>query len=58
METSGPDAEVSKVLPPLTIDDDQLEQGLAIVADAVAAVAAAAPARELAAVGGERGGSL
>jgi diaminobutyrate-2-oxoglutarate transaminase len=60
METSGPDAEVSKVLPPLTIDDDQLEQGLAIVADAVAAVAAAAPARELslAAVGGERGASL
>ncbi|SDD25525.1 diaminobutyrate--2-oxoglutarate transaminase [Actinokineospora iranica] len=40
METSGPDGEVAKVMPPLTITDDELEQGLVILAESVAAVAA------------------
>jgi diaminobutyrate-2-oxoglutarate transaminase len=38
METSGPSDEVMKILPPLTITDDELEEGLAIVREAVAAV--------------------
>ncbi|AEF39584.1 diaminobutyrate--2-oxoglutarate transaminase [Hoyosella subflava] len=33
-ETSGPSDEVVKLLPPLTITDDELDQGLAILADA------------------------
>ncbi|ALG05940.1 diaminobutyrate--2-oxoglutarate transaminase [Kibdelosporangium phytohabitans] len=35
METSGPDGEVVKLMPPLTITDDELEQGLAVVAQSV-----------------------
>jgi diaminobutyrate-2-oxoglutarate transaminase len=38
IETSGPDGEVLKVLPPLTIDDEDLRQGLAIIDGAVSAV--------------------
>ncbi|UMP05631.1 diaminobutyrate--2-oxoglutarate transaminase [Amycolatopsis sp. EV170708-02-1] len=38
METSGPDGEVMKVLPPLTLTDDELTKGLAIIDEAVAAV--------------------
>ena len=38
IETSGTEDNVLKVLPPLTIDDDQLDQGLDIVADAYDAV--------------------
>ena len=54
METSGPDSEVAKVLPPLVIDDAELERGLAIMAESVAAVAAAQSVdkRELAAAAG------
>jgi diaminobutyrate-2-oxoglutarate transaminase len=39
METSGPDSEVAKVLPPLVIEDDLLNRGLDIMAEAVATVA-------------------
>lgn len=35
METSGPDSEVFKIMPPLTIDDIAFEKGLAIVAKSV-----------------------
>jgi diaminobutyrate-2-oxoglutarate transaminase len=42
IETSGPDSEVIKVLPPLTIDDATLRAGLAIVRDSVAAALPAA----------------
>jgi diaminobutyrate-2-oxoglutarate transaminase len=38
METSGPEDEVMKILPPLTVTDDELEEGLAIVRESVAAV--------------------
>lgn len=38
METSGPNSEVMKVLPPLTVTDDELEQGLAIVTESVSSV--------------------
>ncbi len=38
METSGPSDEVMKVMPALTITDEELDEGLAIVADAVRAV--------------------
>lgn len=38
IETAGPDGEVLKVLPPLTIEDDDLRQGLAIIDGAVSAV--------------------
>ncbi|MBW0094381.1 diaminobutyrate--2-oxoglutarate transaminase, partial [Pseudonocardia sp. KRD-184] len=38
METSGPSDEVMKILPALTITDDELEEGLAIVGESVAAV--------------------
>ncbi|RSM81848.1 diaminobutyrate--2-oxoglutarate transaminase [Amycolatopsis sp. WAC 01375] len=38
METSGPDGEVMKVLPPLTLTDDELTKGLAIIDEAVSAV--------------------
>jgi diaminobutyrate-2-oxoglutarate transaminase len=40
METSGPESEVVKLLPPLTVTDDELEQGLRIVAGSVHEVAA------------------
>lgn len=38
METSGPDGEVVKLLPPLTITYDELQRGLRIISDSVAAV--------------------
>lgn len=38
METSGPKSEVAKVMPPLTIDEAGLEQGLNILAEAIAEV--------------------
>jgi diaminobutyrate-2-oxoglutarate transaminase len=38
METSGPGDEVVKVMPPLTITDDELAQGLEILADSVRTV--------------------
>ncbi|QDT44475.1 Diaminobutyrate--2-oxoglutarate transaminase [Gimesia alba] len=38
IETSGTDSHVLKILPPLTIEDDQLLQGLDIVADSLKAV--------------------
>ncbi|MEE6272863.1 diaminobutyrate--2-oxoglutarate transaminase [Georgenia wangjunii] len=41
METSGPDDEVMKILPALTITDAELEQGLSIIDASVAAVLAA-----------------
>ncbi|GAA3026353.1 diaminobutyrate--2-oxoglutarate transaminase [Actinokineospora globicatena] len=37
VETSGPDGEVAKVMPPLTITDDELDAGLGILTEAVAA---------------------
>ncbi|WP_211762597.1 diaminobutyrate--2-oxoglutarate transaminase [Kutzneria sp. CA-103260] len=40
VETSGPDSEVAKLMPPLTITDDELARGLDVFADAVRAVAA------------------
>ena len=40
METSGPDDEVVKVMPPLTITDGELAQGLDLLADSVRAVCA------------------
>jgi len=39
LETAGPDEDVVKFLPPLVIDDDDLERGLRIAAEAVATVA-------------------
>jgi len=39
VETSGPDGEVVKVMPPLTIDDATLEEGLGLLGDAVDEVA-------------------
>jgi diaminobutyrate-2-oxoglutarate transaminase len=38
METSGPSDEVVKLMPPLTITDAELEEGLAVVAESVRAV--------------------
>ena len=38
METSGPAGEVAKVMPALTVTDDELDRGLSIVGDAVRAV--------------------
>ncbi|MGH3740954.1 MAG: aminotransferase class III-fold pyridoxal phosphate-dependent enzyme, partial [Micromonosporaceae bacterium] len=40
IETSGPLGEVAKVLPPLTITDDELDAGLEIMADSVRAARA------------------
>nr|WP_322645527.1 diaminobutyrate--2-oxoglutarate transaminase [Oerskovia sp. JB1-3-2] len=40
METSGPDDEVMKILPPLTITDAELARGLEIIDESVAAVLA------------------
>ncbi|WP_142505337.1 diaminobutyrate--2-oxoglutarate transaminase [Melghirimyces algeriensis] len=37
METAGPDSEVAKLLPPLTIDDEGLEKGLSILDESVEA---------------------
>ncbi|WP_395106860.1 diaminobutyrate--2-oxoglutarate transaminase [Actinomadura sp. SCN-SB] len=38
METSGPESEVVKLLPPLTTTEAELDQGLEIIADSVRAV--------------------
>lgn len=38
LETSGPESEVVKLLPPLTVTGDELAEGLAIIADSVDAV--------------------
>jgi diaminobutyrate-2-oxoglutarate transaminase len=38
VETAGPDDEVIKLLPPLTVTDEELKRGLALLADAVLAV--------------------
>jgi diaminobutyrate-2-oxoglutarate transaminase len=38
METAGPCDEVMKIMPPLTVTDEELEHGLAIVAESVGAV--------------------
>lgn len=43
LETSGPDGEVVKLMPPLTIEPPDLEAGLEILATAVDAVASLAP---------------
>ncbi|GAA4889912.1 diaminobutyrate--2-oxoglutarate transaminase [Saccharopolyspora cebuensis] len=40
METSGPDSEVLKIMPPLTVSDEELEQGLRIVRESVQEVLA------------------
>lgn len=40
LETSGPQSEVIKIMPPLTITDEELEQGLQIIVDSVQAVLA------------------
>jgi len=40
METSGPDDEVAKVMPALTITDDELAKGLELLTDAVRGVCA------------------
>jgi len=40
METSGPEGEVAKVMPPLTITDDELAKGLDLLSDAVHSVCA------------------
>ncbi|SFS97655.1 diaminobutyrate-2-oxoglutarate transaminase [Marininema halotolerans] len=37
METSGPDSEVAKVMPPLIIDDEGLNKGLAILEESIQA---------------------
>jgi diaminobutyrate-2-oxoglutarate transaminase len=38
METSGPDSEVAKIMPALTISDEELAEGMEIFADAVRSV--------------------
>jgi diaminobutyrate-2-oxoglutarate transaminase len=38
VETAGPDGEVAKLMPPLTISDDDLDDGLTRFADAVGAI--------------------
>ena len=38
MGASGPDGEVMKLLPPLTMTDDELTQGLSIIDESVKAV--------------------
>ncbi|HVL85366.1 MAG TPA: diaminobutyrate--2-oxoglutarate transaminase [Pseudonocardia sp.] len=42
METSGPQSEVMKLLPPLTVTDDELDEGLAIITDSVRTVVSGA----------------
>ncbi|QGG96532.1 diaminobutyrate--2-oxoglutarate transaminase [Actinomarinicola tropica] len=46
IETAGPDGEVLKLLPPLTVTEEHLEQGLDIVAGAVEKIAAGVEATE------------
>jgi diaminobutyrate-2-oxoglutarate transaminase len=38
METSGPDGEVMKLLPPLTLTDDELTEGLAVISASIKSV--------------------
>jgi diaminobutyrate-2-oxoglutarate transaminase len=38
METSGPDGEVMKLLPPLTLTDDELTEGLAVIDESIKSV--------------------
>jgi diaminobutyrate-2-oxoglutarate transaminase len=38
VETAGPDGEAVKLMPPLTVTDAELDQGLALLADAVRSV--------------------
>jgi diaminobutyrate-2-oxoglutarate transaminase len=38
LETAGPYDEVAKILPPLTVADEHLEQGLGVLGEAVASV--------------------
>ncbi|HEV7980726.1 diaminobutyrate--2-oxoglutarate transaminase [Amycolatopsis sp.] len=38
METSGPDSEVMKLLPPLTLTDEELSEGLAIIDESIKSV--------------------
>ncbi|MDT7725809.1 MAG: diaminobutyrate-2-oxoglutarate transaminase [Actinomycetota bacterium] len=38
METSGPDGEVMKLLPPLTLSEDELTEGLAIIDESIKSV--------------------
>lgn len=45
LETSGPEGEVVKAMPALTISEDELNEGLDILAAAVAEVTGATPAR-------------
>ena len=40
IETAGPDDQVVKLLPPLTIGDDELSLGLSLLAEAVTRAAA------------------
>ncbi len=52
LETSGPESEVVKLLPPLTIPDDELERGLAILDEAMdEALRQRGPVREVALAG-------
>jgi diaminobutyrate-2-oxoglutarate transaminase len=46
LETSGPDSEVVKLMPPLVIDDDDLARGLTIAAESIEAVATEADTNE------------
>ncbi len=38
VETAGPEGEVVKVIPPLTVTDDELDHGVAVLAEAIDAV--------------------
>ncbi|MGW5655008.1 hypothetical protein [Streptomyces humi] len=38
LETAGPPDEVAKILPPVTVADGQLAQGLGVLGEAVASV--------------------
>jgi diaminobutyrate-2-oxoglutarate transaminase len=38
METAGPESEVVKMMPPLTVTDEEVETGIGIIADSVRAV--------------------
>ncbi|HUH52840.1 MAG TPA: diaminobutyrate--2-oxoglutarate transaminase [Microbacteriaceae bacterium] len=46
LETSGPEDEVMKILPALTITDEELERGLQIIEDSIDTVLATAPKRK------------
>jgi diaminobutyrate-2-oxoglutarate transaminase len=53
VETAGPDDEVLKLLPPLTIDAETLQDGLAIVAESVSTVAEQVDSQRAATATGE-----